>query len=525
MKCNYCGEENGQDNKFCQKCGAQLENEDSAKSKVDVDEIKNKSVEIIKKIPNKVIGIAVSCIAAILVLVILVNLFKADKYILAENDILSAFDSSSEQTSIVYDTKLISSKIEGEVALTQYSLDGKTAAVSTLEGELYFINKSGISKVADSVKSFVLSQAGQGIVYIDEDDFLFLYSIKDKKSVKIEEDVATKGMCISPDGKTVLYTILDEGEEGESSVDLYLYKGKKSDKLGSNLVPIAVSNSAKYVYSYNNENDSLYVSSGTGERTKLAADIGAQFLFNKDNTQIGFTADGKAYVSVKGGDKVKVSNSSLSPVLPLATGETLRSNGLGTSISIAVNDLLEMVYMDISGDLYYIDKKGESDKITGNVFSVNMSADGKTLYYLKTSGTLFKTEVKDYSEPLELAEDVARFVITPDGQYAYYIDDSDSLWAKKGKKDAVRIADEVSDLVATSKNTVLFISDYSNNSGILYSSKNGKGKKQINDDAYRILTGKSCAYYYANYSAENKTCDIFVSSGNDSFSEVIKEAG
>ena len=49
---------------------------------------------------------------------------------------------------------------------------------------------------------------------------------------------------------------------------LYVYYKEETHKIGKNLVPIGVSNSAKQIYYYNRKNSGLYVTSLGEERKK-----------------------------------------------------------------------------------------------------------------------------------------------------------------------------------------------------------------------------------------------------------------
>lgn len=103
---------------------------------------------------------------------------------------------------------------------------------------------------------------------------------------------------------------VEENDDGEQETEAFLYLKGESSSIGKNIMPVAMSNSGKYVYALNNENE-LYVVPNGKEKEKLATDLSSGYIIlNADHTQIGFaTQDERIYISDKGGEKVKLLNS------------------------------------------------------------------------------------------------------------------------------------------------------------------------------------------------------------------------
>ncbi|MBE3141579.1 MAG: zinc ribbon domain-containing protein, partial [Thermoplasmata archaeon] len=364
MKCEFCGEINEYGAHFCKKCGAEIGKVQNGAAGILGDKAVAKTKDLAKnlksKLSKKVLIIIGVCVVALIAIIIAINAFLPGKYTYPKNTISFLYDSEFEQTSVLVDTKLLSTTIDGSVYSTQNNFDGDVCAVLSSDDTLYYITSSTVQSIADEVGYFALSSQGDAVAYIDSDATLYIYSADDSKKTKVEDEVEDSYVVISPDGKTVAYLIDDDESK------LYVYTNGKSTLVGKELAAIAVSNSGKYIYSYREENEALYVSELGGDKNKLAADVDTDyFILNKDHTEIIFTADSKSYISIKGGDKEKIgSSSSLTPLFP---AKTLYVYRLYCVYSCPVSELLDNVFEDYYNDnlynLYYINNEYESDKL------------------------------------------------------------------------------------------------------------------------------------------------------------------
>ena len=388
-------------------------------------------------------------------------------------NILSVYDAEEEETLYVYNDKLLSGSLEDSVYRTVTNLDGSVCAVLDYDNKLSVITKDNIIKVASNPRSFELSATGNVVAYINDKNTLLLYDIVNAKTTIIDNDVLSEMVAISPDGSSVAYMV-----QKDDDTVLYVYYKEETHKIGQNLTPIGVSNSAKQIYYYNRKNSGLYVTSLGEENKKIASDLDGAYIFNENHTQLAFCSDAEWYVTDKGGDKVKVfeaSYYSIDMLLPQYTA-VKHSRYYDAIRTYAISSFGDQFYIDYSEDaLYYVNKKLEMEEVC-TMDACQISKDGSVIYFLD-GDSLYKIESSKLDNIVSIADDIEEFVITSNGDAVYYIDEDDTLWYQKGTKDAKRIADDVYDLVMTPDDYALFLTEYYSYSGILYASING-GEKE-----------------------------------------------
>ncbi len=546
MKCPRCGADNAPENNYCLTCGAPFEkNEAENKAGQAVNTVsKNEQVEMIAakmkgKTPGKkTVGIIAAAVAVVLIVVIAVVavlLSGGGKFDMIESMIVPTFGSDGLFLVNGAAATPVSEQIGGDassVKLTLSSVDRKTVAILTSNGDVYVSNKDGgLDQALDGVENMAFS--GNFIAYVDADGSLGVYNIKNGKKSRIADDVdAASSIVMSPDGKYVAYVVTDKNGDD----DLYVYNGKKSVEIDDALVAVAISNKGKYIYCYNTDKDGLYVYDMKGESTKLSVGVGGTFVFNRDNTEMIFTAsDGDCYISVKGGDKQKLGTGMLMPILPVfsqtQTSYLEYSGRIFTAATYGVDTLSEMFcYNTSAGTVVYLEDDMETERVASSVTygSTSISSDGKTLYYMRDD-VLYRVKESDIDESVEIAEDVETFAMSRDGKFAYYIDSDDALWYVKGTKKPKQVADKVVSVTVTHDGYALFVGEYSysSNSGVLYACKNGGKKTQVLDDvytssSYSMLPLPSVTYCYAGYNAETGTVDMYAVESGTEFTLIVE---
>lgn len=527
MKCEFCGQENAEESRFCEKCGAELkkpENPDAGgtvqAAGAAVTKAADEAKKIISKIPKKALIIGAAAVVVLILIIILVCALQPAKYPTKKADINFLYYEEDEQTEVLINGSALKTKIDGSVSNKQIAIDGTAAMVLGEDGTLYYISTKEMTVVKEDIDGFRLASSGKGALYSDEDGALWLYNCKNEKAEKILEDDADVDLAvIAPDGASAAYATVEEKDDGEEVIEAFLYLKGESSSIGKNIIPTAMSNGGKYVYAVNDESE-LYVVPKGKDKEKISADIGSSVLLNADHTQIAFstTDDSRTYVSVKGGEKIKLaSGSTCYPVVPRNIG-FFYSDGV---ITFNIKSFADNVFS--TGDaVYKLNSKFEIEKISNTDGSGMISSDGKTVVYLK-SNDLYRAKVSKPEDAEKLASDVDYCVMTSDGKKVYYINEDEELWCKNGSSDAVKIADDASDLVITSKDIALFLVDKSTSSGTgtLYSCKNGKSKDKIAEDATYVRTGAKTAYYTIK---DGDTSTIFVSKGDAKFSELAEDA-
>lgn len=540
MKCPRCGADNAPENNYCLTCGAPFEKNESgnnAGQAVNTDNNKEQVEMIAAKMKGKTpgkktVGIVAAAVAVVLIVVIAVVavlLSGGGKYDLIESVLAPTFGADGSFIVNGAVATPVSEQLGDDasgVKMTFSSMDRETIAILMANGDVYVSNKDGgLDQVLDGVENMTIS--GNYIAYVDEDGTLGVYNIKKGKKSRVADDVnADPGIVMSPDGKYVAYVVTDKNGDD----DLYVYNGKKSVEIDDALTALAISNKGKYIYCYNTDKDGLYVYDMKGDSTKLSVGIGDMFVFNRDRTEMIFTAsDGDCYISVNGSDKQKLGSGMLVPVVPAYAQYGMfyaeYDGRVFTAATYGVDTLSEMFYYNTSaGTVVYLEDDMETERVASSVTygSTSISSDGKTLYYMRDD-VLYRVKENDIDESVEIAEDVETYVMPSDGKSAYYIDEDGELWYVKGTKKPKSVADNIISITVTHDGYALFVGEYSysSNSGVLYACKNGGKKTQVLDDVYTSSTYyafamSSVTYCFAGYNAGTGTVDMYaVESGTD----------
>ena len=135
-----------------------------------------------------------------------------------------------------------------------YSLDGSVCGFLS-DGTLYCSSNGEVQRVADEVAGFAVSVDGSAIVYISNvgDDHygtLSRYTVSDGSSKEITTQALYDSdfpfLIASPDGNSVAFlSDLNEDEERfEASISVN--QGNPTT-LGTNLLPLAISNDGTYI--------------------------------------------------------------------------------------------------------------------------------------------------------------------------------------------------------------------------------------------------------------------------------------
>ena len=448
-----------------------------------IKKIKSIDFGALLKDPKKLI-IPAAAVAAVLVLVILISVISAagGKAVTPETSYY-ALNVDGEYT-LLRDDKIIEEGMDRIYMLTS-SMDGSVAVYES-EDELFAIQNSKIVSITDEWSDMTLSVNGASLLVTDYDGVLSIYNTKNGDGTEIAEDV--EWFCVSPDGKTVVYLVNDDGD-----YITYLYKGKNSIELGEDLIPVAVSNGAKVIYCIDDEKGSLCTVDTKGNTEKIAGDVyDDSFFMNEDHTQMIFQADGKWYATVKGGEKIKLTSDYNFRIMTYQYAASFEDYNIDM-ITYPTSDLRNCFVL-VDGDISWMNNKWELTKAAKDVEEAYVSADGKTLVFLKDNGKLMKVTSKKLDKPVELAEDIWSFMPTSDGSAVYYINDDDELFFQKGTGKAKKVSDDVDGGIVTPGDVFLFSSDEE-----LYSTKKGGKKVKQFDDIYDIAMTGTTIYLWTDY--------------------------
>lgn len=449
-----------------------------------IKKVKSIDFGALLKDPKKLI-IPAAAVAAVLVLVILISIIGAigsgaatpkTGYYAVEMD---------DEYFLLQDAKVVESGLE-DVYIYTSSLDGSVAVYES-DDELFVVRNGKSISITDEWDDMRLSVNGSALVVLDYDGVLTSYDTKNGESTEIAEEVCW--FCVSPDGKSVAYVVEDDGE-----YPAFLFKGKDSIELGEDLIPIAVSNGAKVIYCIDDEKGSLCTVDTKGNTEKIANDVYENaFYMNEDHTQMIFQAGGKWYATVKGGEKIKLTSDYDFNILGYQYESRFVDYYEDLYLTYPTADLRNC-FVALDDSIAWMNNKWELTKAAKDVEEAYVSADGKTLVFLKGNGKLQKVTSNKLDKPVELAEDVWTFMPTSDCSAVYYINDDDELFFQKGTGKAKKVSDDVDGGIVTPGDVFLFSSDEE-----LYSSKNGGKKVKIHDEIDDIDMSGTTIYLWTDY--------------------------
>jgi hypothetical protein len=569
LKCGSCGYDNESTTRFCAGCGAQLDAgvvqqaapvyDASAQAQyvsadyagvpaeTAVEYTPIKKPFPLKKLLMVAVPVAILAIAAVIVL----NFFADMSVYGVRKDL--AIAAGDEKTIIIYPNGKVE---EMNVPFHNASLSmcGSRAAFlvdwddTDKSGTLYHISgTSKPKKVADNVNSYKLSDTGKGLIFwkdpdtVDGMQIAELHHYNGSKTSLIHREAyfSSSMTAISPNGKTVLYLtdyiISNEDNEFDSRAFVST-NGNRGESLNTrNIVPIAISDGAKFIYysfyTNNSERDiHLSVQRGLkGERKRLCANNSSSYHFNKDYSQIVFNSvsgpdDKEARISIKGGDAKRISNNvTISSFVIPDNAQRGRAYGF--------KDFRNKVFRGDDGGLYLLDKKHERQRFASSYSVVRMSNDGKWLYYTdRNSDNDFDLRRANAGNSNADKPRVARkllnhssFVIGK-GQVFYYINHEKDLFRKKGVEDGdgAKVAEDVYELDTTGNGTIFFMTDVSSSTqeGTLQFTTNTK-RNVIAGDISGFFAGNNSVFYYVN--VDVGFYDVFRSSGNGRFKKIASD--
>ncbi len=421
------------------------------------------------------------------------------------------------------------------------SLDGRLCAVLADygfyedSGDLYYADEKTVVLVAEGVSSFTFSDEGTGIAYIKGSaDYmtgdLYLYSVKDQESTKIDSGVKAGSVCISPDGKSIAYIgsySNDYSFKGYRSI-----KGDKPEEMGENIIPIAISDGGKYQYYYELTGSSydLYVKHRKNE-VKLATSMysGTSVFLNKDYTQLLYIDEGKTYLSENGDTKEKISSSQMQYcVLPDNTASKSTDTTESSIYVYGISDFGGKV-VAIDSSLYYLNKDFEPELITGYVYYYQLAADNNSLLYSNGGSLYYIKNIKKsrMSEEIGSNIDIYMFTASDDLSQVYYTDEDDTLYYKKGSKDSRKVADGVYYYYAIRGDDKRFFYlmeyDESKSAGTLYTAKWGRFRKEVSmvDEVYSIFSYNGAVFCYM-ISDDGYSYDLYISTKGKDFEPIVK---
>lgn len=447
---------------------------------------KTKMLDIIdrkipEKIKNKKVLTAAAAVAVTLIIIILKNISAAQ----AQKKI-SVFTDETNKCSVIFSgEKMIGKPIDGELSGdVRYSVDSDCAAflIYTQNHDesyytLYTVKNRKITKVTNNIASgFKLSANGGAVCYTDRDGALHLY-----KSSSSDEIIAKSAdtYCMSPNGKTVIYSAYDEAG---LSYGLYLYKNGSVSEIGSGLAPAAASDSGKLIYAFSTDYKTLYTVTPDGKSKNKICDYADRGMYlTRDLSQAVFSSDSGTYICSSGKvRKLILSNAYAAPLM----NETDSAACLDEKHSVYItnyDDLSDMYYEYVSQDgvkgICFMDSSFASADISGGIEYACVSKNGKTAVFTSTDKKLYKS--KNGKEAKLIEEYAENVTISESGKYILFTG-SDGVFCLSNSNKRVKTYDKTNSAYLTQNGTVCLTE--SGSESVLYTSKKGGAEKAVGEE-------------------------------------------
>jgi RNA polymerase subunit RPABC4/transcription elongation factor Spt4 len=542
IKCKQCGGIIKQGEDFCGSCGAAVneadftpENAAAGAAQIagniteGIGKAVDKGAEAVKNagkslrsrfddpeerkklLPKITAGVA--AVLVIIIAIVLVNVLTPPQFTLNNKTVSIVSQEDDEIVVSMTNGKNIS--FDGVLDGSGFSVDRSKAIIYISEdgqydedyagSSLYLIGEKSELVSADNVIAADLSTDGNAIIYatdyyLDDETYTEFYDLvlwKNGKTVTLADDTTLRDAYISPDGSAVFFSITDEDDDSKNTA--YLYANGKIIEVDDDITPIGVSNGGKYIYYSSEENYYVQTGEDANSRRKLGENIYSLY-FNKDNTELLYYSDPRAYITVDGGEKHALTDAVNVPIFPENTAFYGSNYGVKTFANV--------LYYSDEYDVIRITKDFDSETVVKGVTSPYVTDDNQTLFYIKNYSIRKINAMKTGAEETTVAEDAWYFKMLPDGSAVWYVNYDGDLYYKKGNSDEVRVDTDVDAANSLYEGfwtlhkgkTLYYISD-----GELFYTENGKKGTRISgfdDDIYRVSSGGEKIYAYGEVDEE-----------------------
>lgn len=448
------------------------------------------------------IPVAIVFVLLVVILVVVLAMGKGSKYdTYTEKELMFNYD---ENVFYVFGDEDTTFEIEEDyMDSVYYSADYSSAVYlsyeeSSDEGKmLYYIDNKDLEAklIAEDVYACKISYTGEYVAYVqDVKDYsegdLYLYNVKSGDITQIDSDVYPYTLVLSPNGKIVSYL-----KDYENYDDNTLYLGginKDSVEIDDDgCTPISVTDNGKYLY-YVNASSKLYLYNGK-ESEKIASDISYDYCVNKDATEILYEKDGKTYYhTVKADDAVKVMSDYLYDVIVPENTIYFSNGAYMVGLETFKGAIIQGEY-----EIYWFNTKGtDSETICyydyDSSYAGLLSEDGKSFVYV-SSGNLYKIDKlsEDMEETLLFSDVYVEGLAASDDLSKIYVAGDDELYYIKSADKAVEITNDLSEYeyggyslaYNEEMGKIFFIEDDT----LCYAGTNEKSVEEVEDDVYSVF--------------------------------------
>ena len=386
---------------------------------------------------------------------------------------------------------------------------------------------------SDSTSSIVYANTTERYVLFVKNQSLYLYDSKAKdQTTKIVNDV--EDYSFTDDDKYVL--VLD------SENNLYSYNYKDKTKLDSD-VTVFYTNGDNVVYIKDGE---LFIRSTNGKKdnkAKISDQYGNSVMFSEDGKKVFYMTDDNVLYSytIKSKENVKIDSGvydfelsdngkKLYYVINEDSKKTIYYYDGKNSTKI-VSDIYSLLAVDVDNEYLVYSSRDEDNKYeilfkkgTKDAVTVEKDLDGiygafideKMIYFYDSNSELLVSKIKGnkVDKPVSLGENIGNVIEYKKG-FAFVADldknNSGDLYTVKNGSVKKVDTDVYSGLLRVNEDgsKIYYLKNYSSNSGELYVTSGGKGKK-IDSDVYTFqVANEKLLFYIKDYSSSKGMGDLY----------------
>ncbi|MDR1736832.1 MAG: hypothetical protein LBR85_08215, partial [Oscillospiraceae bacterium] len=434
-----------------------------------------------------IFGAAGAAVLAVVIAVILASLPSGGAS--APEKQLAAFQRGGEV--IITRGEKILHTLPGTLSYLQHDTSRETMAVELSGGELYAVTPKKAERVsAAAAENFMLSQNGAMIYCPNPENSTetLRYNVKSGHT----DIIPGQFTAVSPNGRTIGYAV------GTSDGGVQIYHQTDNNVTvtqGAGYI-VAVSDGAKFIY-YLRDN-ALNVFDGKSS-VQLVPDFSVidQLIYSADMNEVIFSYEGRTYISRKGAEKERLTESALLGIPDCAVKSSVLTFYSGKRFA--------GVPLDCADGTYFMNNSGKAVKMS-NASLAAVSADGRAAVLTDSDGRFYLSDVGESTSETHLksfgsgdSSPVVR--ISKDGKLIYCLNSTGELYASKNGADSVLISSGVAAYaLSPDGNTAYYITDYSNGIGDLYVST-GAGKGKLTEgigDVTDVRSSPSGTYVYTN---------------------------
>lgn len=531
MHCSNCGKELPDDATFCTNCGTRMTAVEASPAYAPKKQKKKSSAW-------KVIVIIVAALVLLAGLAVGAWFLFGDKLPF----IGGAADARYTEESLIAfgtDSGVCFANMSGETVACyagSYTvcMDGTAAYACDWGGPLYYCTAGEKTKVAEDAQYAAISFDGKFLIYVWSDGEVCKLCRYDADTGDTElldkfgNEQMYPELAVSPDGKSVLYTVPDDG-----GTELFLsLEGQEPESLGENRHPIVLSDKGEYVYycEVDDRETSLYVmhDGDTVRIGRVDEDI-TLVCANRAGDELSYGTKDATYLSMHGEKAKKISAGECE--ICWQPNACYQASYISTHYNHSTLCWIDNIdsYCDavwiLYGDedsLVYVDGDGEAETLVENVNAYLLSDTGRKLLYQCDEDLFFLSDVSKGSKATRVCEeeDVRYFDGTPDMKHLYVLTTDSELYYANLDGTWERIDKDVKEYYSVNPQTGACC--YGTNDGQWYSVDVGGEPECLSDVIDGITSGYwrnggllcYCENENNNYDFyvihEDLTCDLLI---------------